>query len=376
MNVQKTLAAAGFLLGALAMPVAHAAGTTAGTVIENTAELTYEAPDPSNPGGPGVPTTTTGTKNFAVDEVLDVNVTVLGTGTTLVTPGSTDREIKYTVTNTGNGSEQYNLVTDFAVVGDAFDPTGVEVWIDSDNDGVADYQYFQGTTQLVLVPDQQVTVIVRGDIPGGQTTGDDALVNLRALSDTIQTQNGTGFQTSTAGQTITTASTTHNGSTLTYNVVAGTSLGDQMDQGKYLVQEVTANMIKNATALHPTLGAGVFAPGSVVTYTLTLEVSGSGTITSVRAKDVIPTNTTYQNGSLAIQYGDGATVAAAQTAAQGAVATALNEAGNGDVGIIINNEVNVVPGGIDNNLTSGTVTVGGAEPAAKVYIISFNVTIN
>lgn len=376
MNIQKNLALAGFVLAALAMPAAHAAGTAAGTVIQNTAELTYDAPDPGNPGGPGVPTTTTDTKNFAVDEVLDVNVAVLGGGTTLVTPGSTDREIKYTVQNTGNGSEQYNLVINTGVTGDQFDPTGVEIWIDSDNDGTADYQYFQGTTNLVLTPDQQVTVIVRGDIPAAAVTGDESLVDLRALADTIQQVKGTGFQTATAGETISTETITSGGSTLTYNVVAGTSLGDQQDQGRYLVQDVTASLKKDATALHPTLGAGVFAPGAVVTYTLTLEVSGDGTITSVRMKDLIPANTSYANGSLTLKSGDGANVAAALAAAQAATPVVLTETATGDAGIIISNEINVLPGGTDGNLSSGTVTVGGTEPAAKVYIVSFNVTIN
>lgn len=378
MNLQRNLAAAGFLLAALAAPVAHAAGTTAGTLVTNTATLTFESPDPNNPGGPNVPQPPVpATKNFAVDEVLDVAVAKVGTGTTVVTPGSTQREIKYTVTNNGNGNEQYNLVIDYADTNDQFDPTNVTIWIDSDNDGTPDYQYIQGTTNLTLTPDQHVTVIVRGDIPASAVSGDTSNVNLRALSDTVQQAKGTGYQSATPGEAVgaPVAVTVPGGSSVTYQAVVGNSHADQQDQGKYLVQTISATLKKDAKATHA-LGNNKFVPGAEITYSLTLEVTGDGTLTKVLIKDSIPANTTYVSGSMAIAYGDGADLATATTAALAATPTVLAESANGDVGVKINDEINVVPGGIDNNLTSGTVTVGGAQPAAKVYIVTFKVTVN
>ncbi len=391
MNLQRNLAAAGFLLAALAAPVAHATGTTAGTLITNTATLTFDAPDPTDPTGPKVPQTPVpATKNFAVDKVLDVTVAKVGSGITIVTPEATQREIKFTVTNNGNGGEQYNLVADYADTTDKFDPTGVTFWIDSDNDGTVDYQYIQGTTNLVLAPDQKVTVVVRGDIPanrssqaggGALVSGDDSNVTLRALSDTLQQANNSyvnNFQSGVPGTAVGTPVVVNvpGGTTVTYQAIIGTTKADGRDLGKYLVQMISANLKKDAKATHPTLGNDKFVPGAEITYSLTLEVLGEGTLDKVLIKDNVPANTTYQSGTMAIAYGEGATVAAATTAALAATPVTLQEAGNGDVGLKVNDEIDVVPGGNDGNLASGTVTVGGTQQPAKVYIVTFKVKVN
>lgn len=380
MNLQKTLVAAG-LLAALAVPAAHAALTpnghnVAGSVISNTATLTFEAPDPIDPiNNPPVPTTVTDTKNFSVDEVLDVAVTTLAPVTTIVTPGSTQREIRYTVQNTGNGTEQYNLLLDYAVITDDFDPTGVTIWVDTNNDGTVDTQLI-GAPTLTLSPEQMVTIVVRGDIPGSANSGDEALVRLRALSDTVQTFAGTTSPFQGLATVGTVVATYDAGLSTEHHAIVGTTLADQQAQGRYLVQAISANLIKDATATHPTLGAGVFAPGSVITYSLTLEVVGDGTLNKVKVVDNIPTDTTYVNGSITLREGTGADLAAATAAAQVAAPGAQAEAANGDRAVKIFDEISVMPGGIDNNTDSGTVTVGGTEPAAKVYIVTFQVTVN
>lgn len=378
MNLQRNLAAAGFLLAALAAPVAHAAGTVAGTVVYNTATLTFDAPDPLNPGGPAVPQTPeTSTHNFAVAEVLDVVVTAT-TPITTVVANTTDRELRYSVTNTGNGQEQYNLVVDYADVSDDFDPTNVRIY--TQIGGGPEVLYTPGVTNLVLNPDQQVTVIVRGDIPVNNSSanplasGDEANVTLRALSNTVQAAHGTAFQSQAPGTTVATSTVTDLGVTYTYAVVVGNTHADERVSAKYVVQQVSGRLTKTATAVHPTLGAGVYAPGTRITYRLQLDVEGDGELTKVRIRDTVPTHTTYA-GNLTLAYGAGATPAAA-LAALGAAVT-LNPSANGDQGVLVGNEVNVAPGGNDGNYTdSGTVLVGGVEPAAKVYVVTFDVTVD
>lgn len=381
MNIKQKLAAAGFLLAALAAPLsAQAAGTGAGTVIENTATLSFESDDPNNPGTP-VTTSVPSTKNFAVDEVLDVTVAQLGGGVTTVVPGSTDKEVRWTVTNDGNGNEQYNLIFDVADPSDDFNPSNVTYWVTQASvNGGLPYQYTQGVTVLTLAPDETVTVAVRGDIPAGAASGDEAIVKLRALSNTVQVANGTGFQSANPGDVVGSGVSAPDTQNIThpYNVVVGTTRADQQGNGKYVVRDISANLDKNASAVHPTLGAGVYAPGSVITYTLTLRVSGDGTLDKVVIKDSVPTGTTYVNNSIKIGYaGDTTEAAAIATAtAAAAAAPAQGQSIDGDMTNKINDEINVYPGGNDGNINSGTVTVGGAEPAAKAYVVTFQVTVN
>src|SRR5262245_43266864 len=116
------------LLGA---PLAsHAAGTPAGTNIQNTAQVSYTV------GGSAV-TTSSNTTSVRVAEILDAVLT-LAAPTVTVSPGATAEELVYTLTNTGNGSETFNLTALSAgVTGDDFDPTlaSPAIYFDTDNSG-------------------------------------------------------------------------------------------------------------------------------------------------------------------------------------------------------------------------------------------------
>jgi hypothetical protein len=92
---------------------ARAAGVPAGTTIQNTAEVSYTI-------GGSTATTPSNTVGITVDEILDVVVT-LQSGSVSVTPGATNQELLFRVTNTGNGPERFRLDMTSVLTGDDFD---------------------------------------------------------------------------------------------------------------------------------------------------------------------------------------------------------------------------------------------------------------
>lgn len=79
----------------------HAAGTPAGTNIQNTAHVSYTI-------GSSTVTTDSNTSSVTVAERLDAVLTIANP-TVTVSPGATGEELVFTLTNTGNGSERFNL---------------------------------------------------------------------------------------------------------------------------------------------------------------------------------------------------------------------------------------------------------------------------
>ncbi|NND65760.1 MAG: hypothetical protein HKM24_07330, partial [Gammaproteobacteria bacterium] len=109
---------------------ANALGTAAGTGIDNQAQVDYTI------GGTPV-TESSNLLTVTVAELLDIDVQVQ-TATTAVSPGATGEEILFTVTNTGNGSEEFTLAIDSALGGDDFDPTPsapFSIYFDTDGSG-------------------------------------------------------------------------------------------------------------------------------------------------------------------------------------------------------------------------------------------------
>ncbi|MFH1313720.1 MAG: hypothetical protein ABIJ00_10920, partial [Candidatus Eisenbacteria bacterium] len=74
------------------------------------------------------------------------------------------------------------------------------------------------------------------------------------------------------------------------------------DVGTYLVSNVVVSVVKSATMADP-FGGTEPVPGAVITYTLVVTVSGSGTAESLVLTDPIPTHTTYSSGTLVLNGG-------------------------------------------------------------------------
>ncbi len=298
---------------------AMAAGTAAGTTISNTATASY-----TDPGGNSV-SVPSNKVDIVVDELLDVTVATADPGDIVVTPGSTNQVLSFTVTNTGNGSEAFRLTPNAAVGGDQFDPTTTSVVLDSNGNGVydagVDTVYTPGANDPVLAPDASVRVFILSSIPAGQNDNDRAIVELTAAATTGTGAPGTSF----AGQG-------QGGG----NAVVGATGADGTDRGRYLVQNATISFTKSALVTDP-FGGSTSVPGSIITYTLVATISGTGTLTNAGISDPIPNGTTYQNGSITLQ------------------GSPLTDAADADAGSFASNNVSVSLGSVTGGQTR-TVT--------------------
>ena len=264
-------------------PDAHATGTTAGSVITNTAQATY--------------TDTTGTTvtvpsnavNVRVDEILNVTVAKADPGDVPVQPGATNQPLSFTVTNTGNGPEAFRLSPNNTISGDAFDPTTTSLGFDSNGNGVydpgIDTVYSPGSNDPVLNPDSSIKIFLLSTIPASATDGQRGATDLTATAVTGSGTPGTSF----AGQ-----------GTGGSDAVVGATTASGTDRSYYIINAATVAFVKTAVVLDP-FGGTKAVPGAVITYTLVATVSGSGSLSNLAAGDTTPANTTYEPGTITSQ---------------------------------------------------------------------------
>ncbi|MDJ0939985.1 MAG: hypothetical protein QNJ00_09490 [Woeseiaceae bacterium] len=279
---------------------ANAAGTAVGTVIENTASVSFDL------GGTRT-TIVTNTTTLTVAERVDVVVT-LASPQLLVAAGDANRALLFTVTNTGNGSETFSLGSDNAIGGDDFDPIAAvpAIYFDSDASGdltAADVAYTPGVNDPVLAADESVDVFLVNDIPAAVANGDIGRSRLTASSLT-----GTG----TPGTVVVGAGDAGT------DAVIGTTGGEASAEGEYVVSDIAVNVVKTQLVQDP-FGGSEPVPGATITYTVTLEVVGSGTATASVFRDPIPTYTTFLPGSITL---NGASLTDAADADAGELDTA------------------------------------------------------
>ena len=259
--------------------VAGAAGTPVGTIIENTASVTFDLA--------GTPTTlVTNTTTLTVVERVDVLLS-LQSGQVLVAANDSDRALLFTVTNSGNGSETITLAINNALGGDDFDPieSGSGIYFDTDGSGdfnAGDVEYIAGTNDRTLAADESMDVFLVNNIPGTVVNGNIGRSDLTATSATGTGAPGTTF----AGQ--------GDGGV---DAVIGTSTGQANVFGEYLVSDVQINIAKSQLVTDQ-FGGSQPIPGATITYTITVEVIGAGTATASVVNDEIPTFTTFFPGSI------------------------------------------------------------------------------
>ena len=279
MRLLHTAAAAIVSVFGMSVP-AFAAGTPAGTTISNQATATY-----TDPGGNPV-TVPSNTVALRVDEVLNVTVATAEAGDVASQPGATNQVVRYTVTNTGNGSEAFRLAAVTAIGGDAFDPNATSLVIDSNGNGVydpgVDTVYTPGTNDPVLAPDIAVRIFVLSTVPASATDGQRGQIDLTATAVTGSGTAGTVFAAQGNGGG---------------DAVVGATTASGRDRNFYVVSAATVALVKSATVLDP-FGTAKSVPGAVITYALVATVSGSGSLANLAVGDPIPANTTYVPASI------------------------------------------------------------------------------
>jgi uncharacterized repeat protein (TIGR01451 family) len=259
---------------------AVAVGVAAGTDITNTAEVTYTV-------GATSATTSSNAVVVKVAEILDVVVTRQSPANTAVSAGSTQQEIVFSVTNSGNGPEAFRLVMDSVIGADDFDPTPASpsIYFDTDASGdlsPGDTPYTVGTNDPLLNPDTSITVLVVNDIPSTVVDGNVGITRLTADARTGSGTAGTVFAAQGASGT---------------DAVVGMSGAIAATTGQYQVAGVTVTAVKSQAVVDQ-FGGNRPLPTARINYTVTVQAVGTGNAANTVFSDNIPPNTTYVPGTL------------------------------------------------------------------------------
>jgi uncharacterized repeat protein (TIGR01451 family) len=296
--------------------------TGAGEPIEFPAdnpELSYENPDGDTypPVNPSEDTETFPPGGADVAQVYDVDVDQNGTAdtTSLAGVAGTEFTFAFSVTNTGNGTDNFNLsgLTENNGQDDDFF-TSWTFYLDEDGDGVLD----PGETTTVtstgnMDSGDELFYIAVGTLPGGTADADADNVSFSATS-----QGDTGVS---------------DAETITITCQAPVILSG------------TGGLLK---AVSPT---GNQPPGTTLTYTLSVTNSGSAAAADVVVTDHVPENTTLVAGQLTLA-GSGVT----------------DSAGDSDGG-------SATTSGGDHGKGVVTFSVGSLDPEETVTM-TFKVTID
>ncbi len=316
------------LLLLLLQRVAQAAGTSAGVTISNTATVDYAIAGVTN-------SVKSNSATFTVDEKLDVNVVWQDAGNVVVNTPDSNKVLTFLLTNTGNGNDSYSLNVQNNITGDQFNPSPVDVYLDANGNGVfdagVDTLYVAGSNDPVLAANASLIIFVRNNIPSALNGGDRGKSQLLATSKTLSGTPGTAQAGAGDGGS---------------NAVVGTSGGSANATGIYQITSADVSLVKSVVINDP-LGGSQPMTGATLTYTIAVNVTGSGNATGVVITDPVPANTTYSAGSLTLNT------------------TPLSDAIDSDAGDV---------GGTTSNTV--TVKLGDLSPASPTQTISFKVIIN
>ncbi len=258
---------------------ANATGIDAGTIIQNTAQATFNTPA-------GVATVASNTVEIAVDELLDVALTSLDGAPVTTTSGTAT--LSFELTNTGNGPEAFRLTANPAIAGNDFDTSIESIAIDTNGNGIYDAgidEILTGPeTTAELAPDEKITVFVNVIVPNSAGDGQTSDVELLAEAVTGTGVPGTAF----AGQGV-------NG----VNAIVGSTGGTGFAMGSVIAGVTAVTLVKEQSVADP-FGGTSTVPGSVITYTITANVAGSGSVSNLLITDPYPTGTTYAAGTITL----------------------------------------------------------------------------
>lgn len=302
------------------LPVSAAqAATAAGTVIDNQATVTYTSGGSPHFIGSNV-------SSYTVQELVDLTVIKADIGNVSVSSGSTQQVLTFQLQNAGNGTDSYSI-SNSVVVGSDFIPDTMDVYFDTNSSGTfdaGDILYVPGTNDPVIAAETSLRLFVVSDIPVGVSEGDLSEIRL-----TVTSKATIGLGEGDAGT----------------EAIFGLSGGTGTDTSIYEVISGLA-MVKSATVFDP-FGGSLPISGAEIQYTITVDVSGGGTLTGVQVTDAVPAYTTYVPGSFKLNGGP------------------LSNAIDGDAG------------DFNNNLANGiAVQWGTLAPADGTQVIRFDVNID
>jgi uncharacterized repeat protein (TIGR01451 family) len=278
---------------ALLMPSqVMAAGTASGTNITNSATLDYQVL--------GVDQTqiNSNTTTFVVDNKVDLTVAEVSSAN--VVPGSNNQVLVFSVTNTGNTTQGYSLLTTDGA--DDFDMNNVRIYLDVNNDGLldgGDTLYTLGTNIADIAADGSIQVLVVADTPLTPTNGETAVYNLIATTLDAGTTTITANDSGDADDPNVVQVVWADGAGTDDAATDGTHSADAIYSVASADLAVTKTQAVESDPINGTTNPKAI-PGATVRYTITVVNSGAEDATSVVLVDTTPVNTTYVPGSITL----------------------------------------------------------------------------
>jgi uncharacterized repeat protein (TIGR01451 family) len=299
----------------------------AGDSISNTATINYIIG--------GVSDTRNASASFLEDRLVNFIVAENNGGIAVpVISDMTNAVMQFTVTNTGNGVQDFLLTAvnttpnPFGLPADNFDPLTIRVFAESG--ATSGYQAVEDTAVFIdeLVPNVPHVVYVVADLPAQviEDVSAIALIAQIAVGGAVGSE-GLAINADDNGH-ISPAGVFSNGSTsvsagtantipdspltveTVFNDPAGLSPedvstelvqdvvrnGQHSDAGVYQVMSPVA-IIKTVTVIDPSGGTDPY-PGATLRYQLDVVVSGNTAVDNLVISDAIPANTTYSDDSI------------------------------------------------------------------------------
>ncbi len=270
----------------------HAASTPAGTVISNQAQLKYSI------NGIQQTAITSNSADFTVLEVVNVVLVSLDSGAVRVSTPQLNAPLTFSLNNTGNGTQTYDLSRINNITGDQFDPSSAATAIFIESGLLAGFQatgpnadtvYTAGSNSVSVAAGGSKIVYVVSDIPSALAIGNEGTVELSAKSRIL------GLAGSTPGSTHPNISVI--GQTSTVLAVTGLTRGQASAPGSYRIDGVIVKVTK--TIVSPS-DANNLIPGTEMIYSLLVKVEGVGTVQNLVVNDPIPAQLSYVAGSMTV----------------------------------------------------------------------------
>ena len=360
-----------FAVGLLmfAMPqTALAVGTASGTSITNRATVNYQvggvaqaaiesSPTGNSTAGAGLGTDT----SFVVDNKVDLTVVTTDAAYVTVVPGAVSQVLTFTVTNTGNSTQDYflaaahNATDPFGGI-ENFDATIGSAYVESG--ATAGYQAAEDTATVIdnLAAGGASTVYVVSSIPAGQANGDISAITLTA---TTLNADGTAIS-ETAGAD----------APAVVDIVFADGIGDTdaardakfSDSSAYRVGAAVLTITKTSAVISDPFNGAInpkAIPGAVIEYTISIaNAAGSSQATSVTITDNLDANVTFNADTYVV--GSGIQVTAPNL--YGGAATALTNAADADEG----------DSGGGATVTVNSITLNASDTATVVFRVTIN----
>lgn len=276
---------------ALQTAPALADGTSAGTVITNTATVDYRVGGIDQNEETAVTTLT-------VDRKVNLVTTLVSAATTTVVPGQTGAVIEYEVTNLSNDTIDVVLAVAQAA-GDNFDAGNLTIYVDNGNNV---FDAGDAVSSLIdeIAADATVRVFVVGDIALDRNNGDVANLTLSAAAHA-------GATPGTQGAVLTTTPGPDTSGVETV-LADGNGPDDSANDGiftadgSYTVSAATLTVTKtNRVIDDPVNGTSdpKAIPAATVEYCIAVSnAAGSATATNIVITDVLPGDLTIVANSI------------------------------------------------------------------------------